>query len=206
MLSTVPEILDFVKREYRINGTADDTYLVQLISKNYWQRATKTPFKETITQAATFTTSTSTQYYSTSSDFGRLVPNSIRYGVTATSAGSFIPEVPFEQYEYYRNSTTGSDPAFATIVGSGSATPGKRIMLFPPFTNSASVVSYDYYAKPTSLSSTATLPVSDLAEVVAYDTLSDWARHVNDNEGQKDYKIMARDCWTSAFQNVLPNT
>ena len=204
MLTTVPQILDFCKQEYRISNTGDDDYLRSLISLAYLNRAKKLPWKETIVQNAAFTTATSTQFYATSTDFSRLVPNSVRYGVTSTSTGCFLPVVPFEQYEYFRGSQTSSDPGFATVVGNGGSTSGKRLMLFPSFTNSGSVVNYDYYAQPSSLSSSASLTVPGLGYTVAYDVLATWAMHVKDTEGQDRYKAMARESWSSAFQEVLP--
>lgn len=207
MLTSVDQILSFVHSEFQIgSNTADDSYLNSLISKNYWARAQRMPWKESIVQNASFTTASTVQTYATSSDFGRLVPNSFRYGVTTSNQnppnGYFLPIVPFEQYEYYKGVMTCQDPRWVTVTGASSGS-GKSFYLFPNFTNSGSVCQYDYYTQPSSLSSTATLPISEIGYVVAYDTLADYATHLKNETRMAQYRAMAQDMWRSSFQNIL---
>jgi hypothetical protein len=201
-MNTVADIISFVKANYRLSDTSLDSFITSQINSNYWARARLLPWRETI-KSGTFTTSTTTQYYATSSDFARLVPNSIRYGVDSSSQGVGLPEILFEQYEYYRSAQTAGDPQWATLTGASSG-PGKRILLFPPFTNSGSAVTYDYYATPASMSSASTVPVAELCDVVAYDTLADVAGYHSDDKRRAMYQADARSKFGAAFQSVLP--
>lgn len=212
MLTSTDQILAFVKQEYQgLGGTSNDIYVLSLISKNYYQRSQLFPYKERIVQNAAFTTSSTNQTYALSSDFDRLVPDSVRYGVTSGTGSSvppdgyYLPEVPFEQREFYRGAYTNSDPQWCTVVGS-TASNGRALYLFPQFTNSGSVVTYDYYTRASSLGSSATLPIQSLGYVVAYDTLKDWAIHEKNQQRRDEYAAMAKESWRSVFTSILPDT
>ncbi len=204
-LSTLGTITDFVKNQYRVTSadTSLDTIITSFINKNLLRRQAMVGWKESMVSSS-FTCTANQSTYATSTDFLRLVPNSVRYGITATSTGRMLPELTGEEYQYYRQTTSSADPffVFITDASSGSA---KVVKLIPQFTNGSSVVSYDYYAKPTALTASSdALRVISLGEVVAYDSLVDLAMYQDDDKRAAYFQGQAKESWRGAFQSIGP--
>jgi len=205
-LTTLSGIRDFVKTSWRITNTDLDDFIDQQINENYNDRAAIMPWKDTIIQGTTFATASTQQDYNLASDFMRLVPNSVRWGASSTSQGPPIPDIPYEQSEYWKGAYSTSQPSVCCVVGATTGS-GRCLKLIPPFTTSSSVVSYDYYATVAALTAdTSALRVVELGPVVAYDTLGDVAAYDKDFESETRHRKRANDSFKAAFQNVLPSS
>lgn len=200
--TTLGGIRDFVKAELRITASDMDSYINARVNNNYSSRAAMYPWKDTLVLGTTFATASTQQNYNLASDFTRLVKNSVRWGVTATSQGTPLPDVPFEQTEYYKGACSTQQPYVCTVIGASTGS-GKQLQLIPPFTTSSSVVSYDYYAGVAELTAdTSALRVAELGAVVAYDTCADVQNYLGRDPTY--YRQEAKDNFNAAFQNVLP--
>jgi hypothetical protein len=203
-LSTLGDILTFVRENYKESDTSLNTVITGWVNKNLLRRQEMAGWRNSVVTGTTFACSAGVTTYATSSNFLRLVPNSVRYGVTSDDPGKPIPELTGEQYQYYRGAQSTSDPAFVTVIGASTGS-GKVLKLSPPFTNSSSVVTYDYVRTPTSLSATTdALNCIELGEVVAYDTLVDLAVYHKDSDGAALYREQAKQSWRGAFQSLNP--
>lgn len=202
-LSTVSDIQTFCKLRYLVTNTDLDTTLISFINDNYQRRAKRYPWKQLIVENQATTTTQDQSYYELPNNFWQIEKESLRYDVSTTGNGAPMPIVNEAQVGQFKALGTISAPQVGAIVGGGTNTSGRRLLLLPAFSEYGKVVKYDYLKQPSTLAaSTDTLDIPELGETVAWESLVDLAIYEDNDKAANAFMVRARDAWRTAFQSV----
>jgi hypothetical protein len=203
---TLTEIQTFVKARYKESTTELDSLITALANEAMVYFCRKARFPQMEVLGATFTTTAGTEAYATSSNFDRLIGDSVRYDVTTSDNGTILPVANDSELEYYRALDRCSQP-LACAIGAPTSGTSFRVLLYPPFTETAKVVAYDYMKQPTALSAGSnSLEVPALDYAVCYYCLKGLAEYHDDDKGAASradrYGREMRNHWLNATKTV----
>ena len=175
-MTTAGDVITYVKNDQRITDTSLDATLLAWLNKNLVRRTRGREYPQLRVEGTTFQTTANVSTYATPTGFLRLVPNSVMYGYSTSSAGYLLPDVNTDTAEAWKTLNPASDPAVVTVSAGTNGT--KKLELLPVFTSGSQTVRYDYMAGVSTFTSTAsTAQVPELLEVLAYDTIADYCRY-----------------------------
>lgn len=117
---TLGDMLQFVKAQYRENMTDLDTLIKDNLNHALRKYCRKYWFPQLRENDAELTLDGGTADYYLPYNFDELIPDSVRYDVTATSAGQMLPMATASEASYYRALNEMSLPACYSITGGGS--------------------------------------------------------------------------------------
>lgn len=204
-MSTLAQLRTRVKTLYRITATDLDNFIDAQLNENYSSACRKPPYwRQLVYQGASFSTTSGTELYATSSDFNRIVPNSVLYYPNGSTQGYPLNDVDILVAEPFNRISSAQYPGLAYVTASTSGN-GKRIALSPAFTDPSGTVTYDYYKFASSLSSSSTPEVYELEDYMVYATLADVAVYREDEKRATEYRAKAREFMGNAWQTITAN-
>ena len=92
-MTTAGDVITYVKNDQRITDTSLDATLLAWLNKNLVRRTRGREYPQLRVEGTTFQTTANVSTYATPTGFLRLVPNSVMYGYSTSSAGYLLPDV-----------------------------------------------------------------------------------------------------------------
>ena len=204
-MSTLATLRQNVKDLYRETSTALDSFIDLRLNQAYMTAVMRPPYwRQLLVVGASFPTTAGTETYPTSSDFNRIVPNSMLYYQNTATSGFSLRDIDYEVAQPYKIVNQGIIPQLAFVVA-GTSGSSKRIQLIPPFTDPSGTVTYDYYKFPSTMAATDSPAVAELETFITYKALADLAMWHKDMDGADMYSKRASEEWRSAMQVINGN-
>lgn len=177
-MTTFQDILDYVKRQARISGTARDTQLADVINQVY-REVCGSDYWAFLRVPYTIAVTGGTQNYALPSNYERIASE----GVSINTTGATYGAQPLEQVyppdsELWESFQSTYLPQAFTIVA-GSTLGLRSIRLLPQFTAIGQTISFVYYKQPPTLSGTDVVGDPLICDAIAYGVLAsdkDWSR------------------------------
>ncbi len=202
-MTTLLEVVTFIKLQLRITSTSEDNWLEQSINHSQLRYARRKQWPQ-LRATGTFTVdATPTQSYALATDFDRLIDGGVRYYLNSNTQ-IFLDEVSQNDAELYRGLNSVTTPAACQVIA-GTTGATKKLQLLPTFTETGKVVEYGYLKKPATLSADAdVLALPELDEAICFDVCSLYMDYIRDNGNLGAiYAARAKRCYFDALSTMI---
>lgn len=202
---TRAELISNIKTRYKQNTTALDTLIGSWIDEGYRVIARKFPWKQLI-KSVTLPLTAGTEEYILPSDWFRMVPNSVLYYQDASNVSPDYPGTPLleiasNQVGYYSALVQFTWPTIYAITSSSTAPGRMNLYVGPPFSQTGSVLLYQYYYQPAAYGETAG-DVPEVSDYLMYYTLARLAGYFGKTEDMTTFDQLARRHFGGSFVQI----